>query len=220
MDGKKKKILCVLAHPDDEVIFAWPILQDPSIEKEMLICVSDLHNKEKTWGVSRKNALGALCAHLGLPYTCLDLNSDFSKAPDRKRKPRGLRKFLPIKRSYPLLREVGGSILTAMDASDCDYIFTHNFWGEYGHMDHILVNTLVLANAAKPVFFTDAMLQLYPMPLKQQTPAIQALLEGHFHSPHIMDRSFYEECASFYKSTGTWTWDEPPVERVNLYRFG
>ena len=28
------KVLMVFAHPDDEIIFGWPIFQDPTIEKE------------------------------------------------------------------------------------------------------------------------------------------------------------------------------------------
>ena len=28
------KCLMVMAHPDDEIIFGWPIFQDKSIEKE------------------------------------------------------------------------------------------------------------------------------------------------------------------------------------------
>ena len=49
---------------------------------------------------------------------------------------------------------------------------------------------------------------------------MKAILDGRPHSSHAMDVDFYEECAAFYKSNGTWTWDQPPVQSVNLYRFG
>ena len=36
------KVLMVFAHPDDEIIFGWPIFQDSTIEKELIMVTSDL----------------------------------------------------------------------------------------------------------------------------------------------------------------------------------
>ena len=38
------KVLMVFAHPDDEIIFGWPIFQDPTIEKELIMVKSDFNN--------------------------------------------------------------------------------------------------------------------------------------------------------------------------------
>ena len=37
------KVLMVFAHPDDEIIFGWPIFQDPTIEKELIMVTSDFN---------------------------------------------------------------------------------------------------------------------------------------------------------------------------------
>ena len=59
-----KKVLMVMAHPDDEIIFGWSIFQDKSIEKKLLICSSDFHNKEREWCKYRKDALFEICKEL------------------------------------------------------------------------------------------------------------------------------------------------------------
>jgi len=41
---KNKKILILIAHPDDEIIFCWPIFQDNTIEKTILTISSDIYN--------------------------------------------------------------------------------------------------------------------------------------------------------------------------------
>ena len=45
---KKMKVLMVFAHPDDEIIFGWPIFQDPTIEKELVMVTSDFNNPGQT----------------------------------------------------------------------------------------------------------------------------------------------------------------------------
>ena len=50
MEEKKTKVVMVLAHPDDEIIFGWPIFQDDDYEKEIIMCSSDFNNNAKFSG--------------------------------------------------------------------------------------------------------------------------------------------------------------------------
>ena len=208
----------VLAHPDDEVIFGWPLLQDKNIQKEILVCSSDLNNPLRKWCAHRKYDLAKLCSHLGIEHACFDYDSEFYKTNMRKQKRRGLERLKP-KKPPLLLWHIAEHIAGAIAQSDCDVVFTHNFWGEYGHMDHMLVNSIVLNNTRKPVMMTGARLNAPNLPLLMDAPAWNGVLETHFHSSHTLDLDFYEQCAAFYKNSGTWTWSMPPIERLNLYMF-
>lgn len=217
---KGLKLLFVFAHPDDELICGWPLLQEKELRGEILICSSDAHNPARKWCRHRKESLFALCAHLGLPCRCLDHDSEFSRTPHRPPRRRGgIRRLWPRKLPKTLLGEVGRGILEAVAASDCDAVFTHNFWGEYGHLDHMLLNSLIFNNTAKPVFMTDLRLPYDWIPLADGAPLQTALLRPYFHSTHSLDAAFYEECAAFYKKAGVWTWSSPPAASAAVYRF-
>lgn len=215
------KVLMVLAHADDELIFGWPLLQDQSIEKEILICSSDLHNPLRKRYRRRKEALARLCGFLGLRHHCFDYDSDFYKMdmrPPKKQKRRLGDIFKPDK-PVTLLKDIAGRILETVEKSGCDAVFTHNLWGEYGHMDHILINSVIMNNTRKPALMTDARLQAENLPIAEAAPAWREILARHYRSTHALDLDFYEKCAAFYKDSGTWTWSSPPITRLNLYMF-
>ena len=86
----KQKVLMILAHPDDEVILGWPVLQDPSFDKEILVCSSDRNNPARQQYAHRREALAAMCESFVFPYTCLDYDSDFFRTPYRRKRKKGL----------------------------------------------------------------------------------------------------------------------------------
>jgi len=51
-----------MAHPDDEIIFGWPVLKEA---QKIIICSSDLNNPERAWCKDRKKALKDVCELLG-----------------------------------------------------------------------------------------------------------------------------------------------------------
>ena len=55
------KVLMVFAHPDDEIIFGWPIFQDPTIEKELVMVTSDFNNPARQQYAHRKFLLQEGC---------------------------------------------------------------------------------------------------------------------------------------------------------------
>ncbi len=218
---KKKKALLVFAHPDDEVIWGWPLLQDPGWEKEIVICSSDRHNPERAWCAHRRDSLAELCASLGIAFRCFDLNSEFYRLHTRipRKKPKLIHILQRRPESPPLLGDVLREILEHIRTREYDCLFTHNFWGEYGHLDHILINALMFANIRKPILVGDARIPLNWVPLQQEACAGGGMLTGHLYAACEMDPAFYETCSAFYKRAGTWTWSIPPVAKMNMYLY-
>ena len=217
---KLRKILLVFAHPDDELICGWPILQDASVEKEVLICSSDAFNPARKWCRHRKQSLFALCESLGIACRCLDYPSEFYRTPHRQPRRRGgIRRLVPQKTFPYLLRDVAKTILEAIAENPCDAVFTHNAWGEYGHLDHIFLHRLVFDNCTHPVITTDMRLDVDWLPLAGDAPLHAPLLAPHAWRTAHLDAAFYESCAAFYRKDRVWTWSSEPVAATNLYLF-
>ena len=212
----------VFAHPDDEVIFGWPILQNEQYDKELIICASDLHNGARPYWSHRRYVLEALCEQLNIPVYCFDFNSGFYKYPARGQ----IRKYqlLSLAKQYfdkkkpPALHKACEAILNEIGKREYDYIFTHNFWGEYGHLDHILINSLLFNNISSPILISDIYIQnSYLVPLSQIGHPLRNLLHEYIHSQHVVNREFYDFCANIYERRKVWTWSSPPVASANLY---
>jgi len=116
-------IQIVMAHPDDEVIFGWPVLKQAS---SILICSNDKNNVDRAWCRYRYKALEEVGELIGIPVKSLDYPSDFYKLNARDG---SLRRFMD---------DVQSNIDKRADS-----IFTHNWMGEYGHMDHLLIYQII-----------------------------------------------------------------------------
>jgi hypothetical protein len=81
-----KKVLIFMAHPDDEILFGWPIFFNPNYEKKVIICSSDYNNPQRQWCKYRKNSLFKVCEQEGVPVHCLDYDSSFYKTATRRPK--------------------------------------------------------------------------------------------------------------------------------------
>ena len=68
----KTKVVMVLAHPDDEIIFGWPIFQDDDYEKEIIMCSTDFNNPVRQEYAHRKLLLQEVCDKYEIPLTCFD----------------------------------------------------------------------------------------------------------------------------------------------------
>ena len=81
------RILMVMSHPDDEIIFGWPVFQSAGwgkdADKELLMCSSDFNNPERQWCSHRKFILEKICEEEGVKLTCLDNPSEFYRASTR-----------------------------------------------------------------------------------------------------------------------------------------
>ena len=143
---KINKVLIVMAHPDDEIIFGWPILQDPTIKKKILICSSDYNNPQRQWCKNRKEALFEIGNYVDSEQTiCLDYNSEFYRAPTRPINGAPVEEDEKVSGPWRLMCQHIIETIEEM-SKDCDAIFTHNPYGEYGHLAHIMLFDLVYKN--------------------------------------------------------------------------
>src|SRR5580700_439511 len=109
----------LIAHADDECIFLWPFL--PRVKR--IVCASsDLHNLSRAWCKERRYCLEEVGKLIGAEVVCLDHDSEFYRLPTRTGELKRLAQTL-----IDLLR--GDEIIA-----------THNAFGEYGHLDHILIH--------------------------------------------------------------------------------
>lgn len=220
------RILILMAHPDDEVIFGWPILQDASIQKEILICSNDRFNKRRRRIAHRRHALQEMCDELSIPQVCLDYNSEFYRYPVRKPRslPRRILRRLGAKHVAGLFRRP--AILYSDFVRDVqdrasrfagDYIFTHNPWGEYYHPDHMLVFNIALT-LEKRLLFSDAYVPHDWFRDKQAPEKLKSLYLETKVGDFVNDVRQYERHARHYYARRVWTWNRPPLAECTIYQ--
>lgn len=213
------EILVVLAHPDDEIIFGWPIMQDTTIKKSLLVCSSDLNNSHRRHVKMRKYVLEEVCKRLQITdFECFDYPSEFYKLETRKE---SLKKMLDKITDYIRQRTREFEPITANKALDKvrmhkPLVFTHNAFGEYGNLDHRLIN-YICTGTAKHIMYTDIAQESNWMPFQTVTGLSKRL----FFSNPIMDcelnMDFYNEMKALYVEKKCWTWSLPPVQKCRMY---
>jgi len=199
---RDKKVLMLFAHPDDEIICGWPVLQQKDVEKIVLICSNDANNPEREWCKHRGAALHELMHALDIPYICLDFNSGFYRMPTRPK---------------PELSETLRCIRDEASAVDCDMIFTHNPMGEYGHVDHVLIHQLAMT-LGKPVLVTDMFVPMNWVPYQKFGNGFERMYGRSAHcGTEVSDLAFYQKCENVYRKHNVWTWCKLPVPKCELY---
>lgn len=190
------KIQMIMAHPDDEVIFGWPILQQfGSFINEIVFVADDSNNPDRAWCSHRLDAAKELGCELGYKVRGLGYNSEFYRLPTRDMQ----------------LKELTERIASVVDPEA--FVFTHNPWGEYGHLDHIITH-LAVASKADRLLYSSIQLNSNWIRFGQGFDDPNLVL-GHY----MNEERLYLSHKLFYDRLGVWTWNQLPVKECDVYKF-
>lgn len=206
--SRRVPLTLLIAHPDDEWLFLWPFLPYAG---RVVCVVSDRDNAERARYRRRADALVEICKARGLQYHCLEASSGFYRMPTRR--------VTPDSADGPLkafLREIGEKI-------DGQVVATHNSWGEYGHIDHMLCHHAA-RTYARMTLCTDIAVERDWLPIQRWhfAPALWIGLDASRQTPagnaeFALDRVGYEAAKAIYEKYDAWTWDGPPPETARVY---
>lgn len=197
-----KRVLIVLAHCDDEIIHGWPVYQDESLTRTLLICGSDENNPNRPQGKRGKRTMLQLAAKNGVGACAFDYDCEFYRLESRKGS----------------LANFCESIANAVRSYNGDYIFTHNPHGEYGHSDHKLIWDIVFNHSKKPIWFTD----IFTESNWTHDEAISERARDTIYSNKIRecvaDDKLVDDAVATYQRNNCYTWDQKVVKKCNLYQ--
>jgi len=192
----------VMAHPDDEVIFGWPILQDPLLEKRVLFCSTDENNPDRRWCSHRVGVARSFLSSMGIEMESMPYSSKFYRLDARSGK---LGRFC---------KQLIGSI----NEHDFDVVFSHNPVGEYGHLDHVLTHVIV-RSMGLPVWTTDIVVQSDWLSFPSLSQARHWCSGCETVGERENDLECYEAARRVYDKSGVWTWNMEPVQRCRILRI-
>lgn len=200
----KIDVLMVMAHPDDEIIFGWPIMQDTNIPKSLLVCSSDRDNPKRPGMHRRRDALEEVCKRAGITdVCCFDYPSEFYRLETRKG---SLKRMIVAVKNY----------IESRASRFLPLVFTHNVSGEYGNIDHQLVN-YICACAVPHIMYTNILQESNWMPKNELNSLQQKLFFRHPLMECSLNMDFYEEMESVYRENKCWTWSSLPVKKCKVF---
>ena len=203
-----KKVLSILAHPDDEVIFGWPIFQRQDIDKYLLTISDNAHWKKI--GGNPLAALQEFCWGEEIKlYDCLKIHANFYAVP-------AAQDFGNIIEPVQIIRY---AIDNAIANIQPDYIFTHNPVGEYGHGSHEAIFKIVSQHEkVKNLLFTDICLSTDKY---ISTDGLSKFTKSIFYRgsrwPCVLDRSYCTRGEQVYRKYLSWTTTLEVPNKCNLY---
>lgn len=217
------KVLMVMSHPDDEIIFGWPIFQDKNIEKSVLFVSTDSKNPKRAWCAHRMHVVARICELKGIECFFIENDSNFYMTES------GRPKNAPLTDegdSTSPLRSMRQKIVSAIKQLevDFDYIFTHNPHGEYGHLDHQEVFNLVTISTSKPILITDIGIKSNWGFFDHDTVQGSSSSRIYYHTKFdgkekILDLEDYNSIKNFYEANNCWTWWRDIPKKTFLYQL-
>jgi len=132
---------------------------------------------------------------LGIEVVCFDYNSEFFRMDHRA----------------GALKKLADELIGACGDGP---VFTHNPWGEYGHLDHILVHQIAVGNLSHVFCSSIAHPEAawFPMP--------NCVMSGESEEECCLPPApaLVERCKAIYDRYGCWTWSFGVREIAGIYR--
>ena len=208
---ENKKVLIVIAHADDEIIIGWPIFQDKTIQKHILLLSTDENSIERKWCNKRSKILNDICNYYNIGFTSFSHSSGFYKIPTRN---------VPYILDN-LYTDTIKEIEKIKQTFNFDYIFTHNPHGEYGHCDHRLCFDIIHNHTDYPIIITDIV-------HKKNWPTYSEIpdrVKNKYYKNKIkeckVDIEIYKFCENFYRKNkynqNCWTHNNDPWGICSIY---
>ena len=189
---KIDKMIVLTAHCDDEFLFLFPAFYSSlfsGIKKKVVCVTSDIVNPRRVWAKERKKGFADVCRFFKVDeFKCLDYSSRFYSMENDD--------------LAMCVEEVRAHI------QDADAIFTHNAWGEYGHLDHAMCHQIARMTG-KPVFTTDICLQADWYIAK---PYYQGSVIGEAEN----DMFKHAQCMGMYDQYGAMRWRRETIIKSNI----
>jgi LmbE family N-acetylglucosaminyl deacetylase len=199
----------VLAHPDDEVIFGWPIIWS---RENRISLITVAHNQAK-YGDGPEKALREVCVLNDVKL--LDFprcETNFYRLPPRYEK-----YTLPM--AIDLIQK---NIQLGINIVNPDCIFTHNPMGEYGHGDHRMLFNLVSSVAKQTLLLTDICFSNRCHLSSDEMPHIYNTWYGDADDRQYckLDTDWYNAMKTVYEKNKAWSWGgHDAIKECNLYKF-
>ena len=205
------KVLCVFAHPDDEVLFGFPVLQEKSLDRHLIILTSG-HERH---GDKPIKALKEICSNEGINfYEVAGLSNQFYRLPYRY-------DDFVLSNAAKMVNDIVDKAIAEIRP---DFIMTHNPMGEYGHGDHKLCFELIATNPnVKNLIITDTALKDIHISYDKVPKVYQQnyYRKENYYMTSQIDMDFFNRCLEVYKKHGVWTGrqDTPYITKANLYHL-
>ena len=196
-----KKYAVVVAHPDDEILWASSILENA---EKIIICFNNLSSNEKL-STSRSK----LQFKYPLKNACflnIDEASINSQKVNYKKKYetiygiKGKKNKIEYKKSFLELRNSLGNHL-----SNIDIVYTHSPWGDYGNVDHIqifnVIKELSQIYSYKMFIFGSFSGKNYEYMKSKINSTISS-------QKFLVNKSIYQLIKKLYIEYNCWTWDK------------
>jgi LmbE family N-acetylglucosaminyl deacetylase len=194
-----RDVTLLIAHPDDEAIFLWPFLD----RVKRIVCASnDAFNPDRAWCAERGLCLAEVGKLLGCEVVCHSNNSEFYRAPTRN----------------GALHLICSDLLEAVQGAEI--LATHNAYGEYGHIDHLLCHQIGRVHQHRhggELLVTDIAVAAHPAWLP--VLAWDQIQKADFTGPtdHEIDMELFERIKAIYDARGCWTWSFPAQATCSAY---
>lgn len=198
-----KKILGVFAHPDDELLWGWGIMQDRNIERYCFIPTYDNNRLLAMQEIQQLFNINYLLFNTPMtdPFSKIDIlyNGTFIKDAD-----------VLISELLDRQNIIKNKIEEIIKEKNIECIVTHNPAGEYGHPDHKFLFK-ICKDIHIPILFCDFLKDAGMIDKYEDFKNAKFYINIH------RDEYFYKRVYDIYVKNKRMTWKKEDINNLNYY---